>query len=156
MRHRPSASLPDTLAGPCRPRLGPRWRGHDTLEQPGCGSRLPPATISPLPTCASDRYRSMSSSTPMTFEPVALGAAVLRRADRHHALHSSLTRNPNPRPVMVMLDEFDQLGPMPIVEQALKQLAGHGAGYRSSPSRSLVSTTSMARTSAISSDPPPA
>lgn len=30
-------------------------------------------------------------------------------------------------PVMVMLDEFDQLGPMPIVEQALKQLAGHGA-----------------------------
>jgi type IV secretion system protein VirD4 len=28
---------------------------------------------------------------------------------------------------MVMLDEFDQLGPMPIVEQALKQLAGHGA-----------------------------
>jgi len=26
-----------------------------------------------------------------------------------------------------MLDEFDQLGPMPIVEQALKQLAGHGA-----------------------------
>jgi type IV secretion system protein VirD4 len=32
-----------------------------------------------------------------------------------------------PWPVMVMLDEFDQLGPMPIVEQALKQLAGHGA-----------------------------
>lgn len=32
-----------------------------------------------------------------------------------------------PWPVMVLLDEFDQLGPMPIVEQALKQLAGHGA-----------------------------
>jgi type IV secretion system protein VirD4 len=32
-----------------------------------------------------------------------------------------------PWPAMVMLDEFDQLGPMPIVEQALKQLAGHGA-----------------------------
>lgn len=32
-----------------------------------------------------------------------------------------------PWPVLVMLDEFDQLGPMPIVEQALKQLAGHGA-----------------------------
>jgi type IV secretion system protein VirD4 len=32
-----------------------------------------------------------------------------------------------PWPVMVILDEFDQLGPMPIVEQALKQLAGHGA-----------------------------
>jgi len=32
-----------------------------------------------------------------------------------------------PWPVMVRLDEFDQLGPMPIVEQALKQLAGHGA-----------------------------
>jgi Type IV secretory system Conjugative DNA transfer len=32
-----------------------------------------------------------------------------------------------PWPVMVMLDEFDQLGPTPIVEQALKQLAGHGA-----------------------------
>ena len=32
-----------------------------------------------------------------------------------------------PWPVMVMLDEFDQLGAMPIVEQALKQLAGHGA-----------------------------
>lgn len=32
-----------------------------------------------------------------------------------------------PWPVMIMLDEFDQLGPMPIVEQALKQLAGHGA-----------------------------
>jgi type IV secretion system protein VirD4 len=30
-------------------------------------------------------------------------------------------------PVMILLDEFDQLGPMPIVEQALKQLAGHGA-----------------------------
>jgi type IV secretion system protein VirD4 len=29
--------------------------------------------------------------------------------------------------VMILLDEFDQLGPMPIVEQALKQLAGHGA-----------------------------
>ena len=38
---------------------------------------------------------------------------------------------PNPKdepwPVMILLDEFDQLGPMPIVEQALKQLAGHGA-----------------------------
>jgi type IV secretion system protein VirD4 len=32
-----------------------------------------------------------------------------------------------PWPVMILLDEFDQLGPMPIVEQALKQLAGHGA-----------------------------
>lgn len=32
-----------------------------------------------------------------------------------------------PWPVMLLLDEFDQLGPMPIVEQALKQLAGHGA-----------------------------
>jgi type IV secretion system protein VirD4 len=32
-----------------------------------------------------------------------------------------------PWPVMMLLDEFDQLGPMPIVEQALKQLAGHGA-----------------------------
>jgi len=32
-----------------------------------------------------------------------------------------------PWPVMIMLDEFDQLGRMPIVEQALKQLAGHGA-----------------------------
>lgn len=32
-----------------------------------------------------------------------------------------------PWPAMIMLDEFDQLGPMPIVEQALKQLAGHGA-----------------------------
>ncbi|AOZ71294.1 hypothetical protein LPB142_17720 (plasmid) [Rhodobacter xanthinilyticus] len=32
-----------------------------------------------------------------------------------------------PWPMMVLLDEFDQLGPMPIVEQALKQLAGHGA-----------------------------
>lgn len=30
-------------------------------------------------------------------------------------------------PVMILLDEFDQLGPMPIVEQALKQLSGHGA-----------------------------
>ncbi len=36
-------------------------------------------------------------------------------------------RKGEPWPVMVMLDEFDQLGPMPIVEQALKQLAGHGA-----------------------------
>lgn len=36
-------------------------------------------------------------------------------------------RKEEPWPVMVMLDEFDQLGPMPIVEQALKQLAGHGA-----------------------------
>jgi type IV secretion system protein VirD4 len=32
-----------------------------------------------------------------------------------------------PWPVKILLDEFDQLGPMPIVEQALKQLAGHGA-----------------------------
>lgn len=32
-----------------------------------------------------------------------------------------------PWPVMILLDEFDQLGAMPIVEQALKQLAGHGA-----------------------------
>jgi type IV secretion system protein VirD4 len=32
-----------------------------------------------------------------------------------------------PWPVMILLDEFDQLGPIPIVEQALKQLAGHGA-----------------------------
>lgn len=32
-----------------------------------------------------------------------------------------------PWPVMILLDEFDQLGAMPIVEQALKQIAGHGA-----------------------------
>ena len=32
-----------------------------------------------------------------------------------------------PWPVMIMLDEFDQLGAMPIVVQSLKQLAGHGA-----------------------------
>lgn len=28
---------------------------------------------------------------------------------------------------MILFDEIDQLGPMPIVERALKQLAGHGA-----------------------------
>ena len=32
-----------------------------------------------------------------------------------------------PWPVQIILDEFDQLGHMPIVVQALKQLAGHGA-----------------------------
>lgn len=32
-----------------------------------------------------------------------------------------------PWPVQMILDEFDQLGPMPIIVQALKQLAGHGA-----------------------------
>lgn len=32
-----------------------------------------------------------------------------------------------PWPVLILLDEFDQLGAMPIVEQALKQIAGHGA-----------------------------
>lgn len=32
-----------------------------------------------------------------------------------------------PWPVKIMLDEFDQLGPMPIIVQSLKQLAGHGA-----------------------------
>lgn len=31
-----------------------------------------------------------------------------------------------PWPVQVILDEFDQLGPMPIIVQSLKQLAGHG------------------------------
>ncbi|MFG6083317.1 type IV secretory system conjugative DNA transfer family protein [Paracoccus litorisediminis] len=31
-----------------------------------------------------------------------------------------------PWPVKIMLDEFDQLGPMPIIVQSLKQLAGHG------------------------------
>ena len=31
-----------------------------------------------------------------------------------------------PWPVQALLDEFDQLGPMPIVVQSLKQLAGHG------------------------------
>lgn len=42
-------------------------------------------------------------------------------------LRSSL---PNPKtepwPVQIILDEFDQLGKMPIVVQSLKQLAGHG------------------------------
>ncbi|WP_140848550.1 type IV secretory system conjugative DNA transfer family protein [Paracoccus sp. FO-3] len=37
---------------------------------------------------------------------------------------------PNPKtepwPVMILMDEFDQLGKMPIVVQSLKQLAGHG------------------------------
>ncbi len=32
-----------------------------------------------------------------------------------------------PWPVQIILDEFDQLGPMPIIVQSLKQLAGHGA-----------------------------
>ncbi|MDN3714305.1 type IV secretory system conjugative DNA transfer family protein [Paracoccus cavernae] len=32
-----------------------------------------------------------------------------------------------PWPVKMILDEFDQLGHMKIVVQALKQLAGHGA-----------------------------
>ncbi|MFV2034590.1 MAG: type IV secretory system conjugative DNA transfer family protein, partial [Halocynthiibacter sp.] len=32
-----------------------------------------------------------------------------------------------PWPVMIMLDEFDQLGAMPVLVQSLKQLAGHGA-----------------------------
>ncbi len=42
-------------------------------------------------------------------------------------LRSSLPDSKSePWPVMILLDEFDQLGPMPIVEQALKQLAGHG------------------------------
>jgi len=31
-----------------------------------------------------------------------------------------------PWPVKIMLDEFDQLGPMPIIVSSLKQLAGHG------------------------------
>ncbi|MBM3604531.1 type IV secretory system conjugative DNA transfer family protein [Paracoccus sp. SSK6] len=31
-----------------------------------------------------------------------------------------------PWPVQIILDEFDQLGPMPIIVQSLKQLAGHG------------------------------
>lgn len=31
-----------------------------------------------------------------------------------------------PWPVMILMDEFDQLGKMPIVVQSLKQLAGHG------------------------------
>ena len=40
-------------------------------------------------------------------------------------------RIPDPRlepwPVQIILDEFDQLGHMPIIVQSLKQLAGHGA-----------------------------
>ena len=40
-------------------------------------------------------------------------------------------RVPDPRlepwPVQIILDEFDQLGHMPIIVQSLKQLAGHGA-----------------------------
>ncbi|MFD1797829.1 type IV secretory system conjugative DNA transfer family protein [Paracoccus aurantiacus] len=42
-------------------------------------------------------------------------------------LRSSLpNQNTEPWPVQIILDEFDQLGRMPIVVQSLKQLAGHG------------------------------
>lgn len=41
---------------------------------------------------------------------------------RSHIPHPKL----EPWPVQIILDEFDQLGPMPIIVQSLKQLAGHG------------------------------
>lgn len=77
---------------------------------------------------------------------------LLWRTHCHHALHLSPTRNPNPGRSWSCLMTSDQLGPMPIVEQALKQLAGHGARVsiitQSIPS---ASTTSTAKTSACPS-----
>ena len=50
-------------------------------------------------------------------------------ADLIAFLRSSRPGKDEPLPVFMMLDEFDQLGRMPLVVQAMKQTAGHGGRF---------------------------
>ncbi|MBS1303414.1 type IV secretory system conjugative DNA transfer family protein [Loktanella sp. SALINAS62] len=50
-------------------------------------------------------------------------------ADLISFLRSSKPESDEPFPVFILLDEFDQLGHMPLVVQAMKQTAGHGGRF---------------------------
>jgi len=50
-------------------------------------------------------------------------------ADLISFLRSSRPGEDEPLPIFILLDEFDQLGRMPLVVQAMKQTAGHGGRF---------------------------
>lgn len=50
-------------------------------------------------------------------------------ADLISFLRSSKPGDDEPWPIFILLDEFDQLGHMPLVVQAMKQTAGHGGRF---------------------------
>ncbi|HCX67984.1 MAG TPA: type VI secretion protein, partial [Rhodobiaceae bacterium] len=50
-------------------------------------------------------------------------------ADLISFMRSSKPEDDEPFPVFILLDEFDQLGHMPLIVQAMKQTAGHGGRF---------------------------